>query len=580
MAQGWLDTLRSPRRRRRWLAALPALLFAGFAAAAPGPSAAERLDAAARAHPLAFLDRIGWGADAEQLRQLQQDGATRLLDAQLRPDPHPVLPAQLQQTLDALPVNAPLRQLIPPLVEQLRQIRRARKSSGGTDDAGQAQQQLKALHQQMNALTRQAMAQQMLLAVYAPNQLQQRLDWFWMNHFNVFHGFLVGPMMADYQRRVIAPHALGHFRDLLRATMFSPQMLLYLNNAQNARGHINENYARELMELHTLGVGSGYTQADVTHLAHALTGLGVDLINRPVRVRPVWRDLVWQRGLVVFNPARHDSSPQLVLGHTLEGNSVDEMDQVIDLLDDEPATARHLSFELAQYFVADQPDPAMVAAMVRTWQRSDGDIAAVLRTMFLSPQFAASLAAPQFKDPMRYVISTVRAGLAGQRLIRNPQPMLGALAALGEPLFGRSTPDGYPVGAGAWDGSGAMTTRFRIAQQFGAGAPMLFAAEPPYLRGDGPLPGQAPASMDATMDATMDGTMQASMQAQSPQLETVADPLPGRRPRRPAPDLAHSAVYLAAEPGLSQATRQALAQAGPRVRWNALWLASPEFMNQ
>jgi hypothetical protein len=121
-----------------------------------------------------------------------------------------------------------------------------------------------------------------------------------------------------------------------------------------------------------------------------------------------------------------------------------------------------------------------------------------------------------------------------------------------------------------------MSTRFRIAQQFGAGAPMLLAAEPPYLRGDGPLPGQAPASMDATMD----GTMQASMQEQSPQLETVADPLPGRRPRRPAPDLAHSAVYLAAEPGLSQATRQALAQAGPRARWNALWLASPEFMNQ
>ncbi len=561
-----------PRARRRRLPALRALpvlcalILAGacVAARATAPvssqtptqapaqtpsegtvwSPAQRLDAAARAHPVAFLDRIGWGADAAQLRQLRQLGATRLLDAQLRPDPDPALPEPLQQTLDALPVNAPLRQLIPPLVAQLREIRKARKASmgdtgSGADQAGDTQARLKALHQQMNALTRQAMAQQLLLAVYAPDQLQQRLDWFWMNHFNVFHGFIVGPMMADYQRRVIAPHALGHFRDLLRATMFSPQMLLYLNNAQNARGHINENYARELMELHTLGVGSGYTQADVTHLAHALTGLGVDLIDRPVRVRPVWRDLLWKHGLVVFNPARHDSSPQLVLGHTLEGDSVDEMGQVIDLLDDDPATARHLSLELAQYFVADHPDPAMVAAMVRTWQRSDGDIAAVLRTMFLSPQFAASLGAPQFKDPMRYVISTVRAGLAGPRIIRNPQPMLGALAALGEPLFGRSTPDGYPVGAGAWDGSGAMTTRFRIAQQFGAGAPMLFGAEPPYLRGAGPLPGQTP-----------------------------------------APDLAHSAVYLAAEPGLSQATRQALAQAAPRPRWNALWLASPEFMNQ
>ncbi|MBU6441611.1 MAG: DUF1800 family protein, partial [Betaproteobacteria bacterium] len=441
----------------------PMLLLAGCAAAAPVPPAPDGLDAAARAHPLAFLDRIGWGADAAQLRQLQEQGATRLLDAQLRPDPHPALPPELEQSLAALPVNQPLDRLIPPLIQQRREIR-MEGGAAGSADPGDAQARLKALGQRMNALSRQAMAQQLLLAVYAPNQLQQRLSWFWMNHFNVFHGFVVGPMMADYQMRVIEPHALGHFRDLLRATMFSPQMLVYLNNAQNARGHINENYARELMELHTLGVGSGYTQADVTRLAHALTGLGVDLAGRPVRVRPAWRDLLWQRGLVVFNPARHDASPQLVLGHTLQGDSVDEMEQVVDLLADDPATAKHLCLELARYFVADHPDPAMVAAMVRSWRRSDGDIAAVLRTMYTSPQFAASLAAPQFKDPMRYVISSVRASLAGERLIRNPQPMLGALAALGEPLFGRSTPDGYPVGAAAWDGSGAMTTRFRIAQ--------------------------------------------------------------------------------------------------------------------
>ncbi|WP_018912947.1 DUF1800 domain-containing protein [Thiomonas sp. FB-6] len=522
----------------------PMLLLAGCACAAQASTAAD-LDAGARAHPLAFLDRIGWGADPAQLRQLREQGATRLLDAQLRPDPDPTLPPQLARSLAALPVNAPLEQLIAPLVEQRRQIRMS-GGAAGSADAGDAQARLKDLRQRMNALTRQAMAQQLLLAVYAPNQLQQRLSWFWMNHFNVFHGFLVGPMMADYQMRVIEPHALGHFRDLLRATMFSPQMLLYLNNAQNARGHINENYARELMELHTLGVGSGYTQADVTHLAHALTGLGVDLAGRPVRVRPAWRGLLWQRGLVVFNPARHDSSPQLVLGHTLQGDSVDEMEQVVDLLADDPATAKHLCLELARYFVADHPDPAMVAAMVRSWQRSDGDIAAVLRTMYRSPQFAASLASPQFKDPMRYVISSVRAGLAGPRLIRNPQPMLGALAALGEPLFGRSTPDGYPVGAAAWDGSGAMTTRFRIAQQFGAGAPALFGEPPPYLREDGLLPAEAQP----------------------------------KGPRGPAPELARSPVYLAAEPGLSGATRQVLAQAGPRVRWNALWLASPEFMNQ
>ena len=542
------------RRSSRHLAqGLPVVLLAACAgAAAQAPSPQPRLDAAARAHPVAFLDRIGWGADAAQLRQLRQQGATALLDAQLRPDARPVLPPELARTLAALPVNAPLEQLIPPLVAQRRAIRMSGGPAGAQDpgagagNGADAQARLKALRQRMNLLTRQAMAQQLLLAVYAPNQLQQRLSWFWMNHFNVFHGFLVGPMLADYQMRVIEPHALGHFRDLLRATMFSPQMLLYLNNAQNARGHINENYAREVMELHTLGVGSGYTQTDVTNLAHALTGLGVDLRGRPLRLRPAWRELAWQRGLVVFNPVRHDASPQVVLGHTLQGDSVDEMEQVVELLADDPATARHLCFQLAQYFVADHPDPAMVAAMVRTWQRSDGDIARVLRTMYTSPQFASSLADAQFKDPMRYVISVVRAGLAWPRLIRNPQPMLGALAALGEPLFGRSTPDGFPVGAAAWDGSGDMSTRFRIAQQFGAGAPALYAAEPPYLRGDDAMPGGA------------------------------APP----RPRAQVPALAEGAVYRAAEPTLSDASRQVLAQAGAGARWNALWLASPEFMNQ
>lgn len=525
-------------------AALSLLLGASTAAMPPAavagaPAATHGLDAAARAHPLAFLDRIGWGADAAQLRQLRQLGATRLLDAQLQPDPQAPLPGQLAQSLAALPVNAPLVDWVPQLVEQRRAMRMTRGDGG---DPGAAAARQKQLQRQLFERTRQAMAQQLLLAVYSPNQLQQRLTWFWMNHFNVFRGGLVGPMMADYAQRVIAPHALGRFRDLLRATMFSPQMLLYLNNAQNARGHINENYAREVMELHTLGVGAGYTQADVTRLAHVLTGLGVDLPDRPVRVRPAWRDLVWSDGLVVFNPARHDPDPQVVLGHTLQGRSVQEIEQVVTLLADDPATARHVCTELARYFVADRPDPAMVRAMVRSWQRSDGDIAAVLRTMYTSPQFAASLAQPQFKDPMRYVLSAVRASVDG-RMIRNPQPLLGMLARLGQPLFGRTTPDGYPLGGNAWSSPGQLTTRFQVARQLGAGAPALF--NPPK-----PEPG-------------------------------TAMPPPAPKPRRqPPPALARSAVFRVAEPSLGQPTLQALAQADGRVRWNALWLASPEFMNQ
>ena len=557
------------------------------AALTPSPQAMQRvatatLDAAARRHPVAFLDRTGWGADAAQLQSLRRLGAARWLDAQLRHGADAPLPASVQRQLDALQANLPLTQLVPPLVREARAIRLA-KRDGEDVNAAQAQAQLKALNQRKNALTQQAMAQQLLLAVYAPNSLQQRLTWFWMNHFNVFRGGNVGPMMADYSQRVIAPHALGHFRDLLQATLFSPQMLLYLNNAQNARGHVNENYAREVMELHTLGVGAGYTQADVTNLARALTGLGVDLTDRPVRVRPALRDELWQRGLVVFNPSRHDPDPKLVLGHTLQGQGLDEIEQVITLLANNPATARHVSFELAQSFVADHPDPAMVDAMVQTWERTQGDMAAVLRTMFTSPQFAASLAQPQFKDPMRYVVSAARASLDG-RVITNPQPLIGMLGKLGEPLYGRQTPDGYPLNSGAWDSPGQLTTRFEVARQLGAGAPALFGPPPVFMRPDaageamntdadmGDMRGMRPINGMAAMPATNTMATRTTAAAMSPSMHAP-------RPHLPPPDLARSAVFLAAEPGLSRATLQTLAQADQRVDWNALWLSSPEFMN-
>ena len=462
-------------------------------------------------------------------------------------------------------MNQPLAQLVPPLVRELRDIRAARRD-GKAISPEQSQAQFKAVFRQMNLLTQQAMAQQLLLAVYAPDQLQQRLTWFWMNHFNVFRGGKLGPMMADYSQRVIAPHALGSFRELLQATMFSPQMLLYLNNAQNARSHVNENYAREVMELHTLGVGGGYTQADVTNLARALTGLGVNLADAPVRVRPALRNELWRRGLVVFNPARHDPDPKLVLGHELQGQGVQEIEQVITLLADDPATARHVSLELAQYFVADHPDPAMVDAMTRTWAQTRGDIAAVLRTMFTSPQFASSLARPQFKDPMRYVVSAVRASLDG-RVISNTQPLIGVLYRLGEPLYGRQTPDGYPLDSGAWDSPGQLTTRFEVARQLGSGAPALFGPPPRFMH------------LEAAVDAMDAGASGGGMLPASSMRAMPTAGAQARRPHLPPPDLARSAVFLAAEPGMSRATLQTLAQADTRVDWNALWLSSPEFMN-
>jgi uncharacterized protein (DUF1800 family) len=542
--------------RRGFLRSAVALGLSGLAPLAAAqtvpapPDAASNLDAAARKYPVAFLDRIGWGADAAQLQELAQRGGAAWLQAQLQPS-SAQLPPAVASWISALPANQPLEALIPPIVQQERQIRQARKDDAA--DAVQTAARLNALNRYKFALAQQAAAQVVWLALYAHNTLQQRLTWFWVNHFNVFRAGNVGPMLADYTQRVIAPHALGRFRDLLRATMFSPQMLLYLNNAQNARGHVNENYAREVMELHTLGVGGGYTQADVTNLARVLTGLGVDLRGEPVRVRPAWRAELWQRGLVVFNPARHDPDPKIVLGHTLQGRGLDEIDAVIALLADHPATARHVSVQLAQYFVADHPTPALVAAMVARWRQSGGQIAAVLQAMFTHPDFIASLSQPQFKDPVRYVFSALRASL-GDEPIRNPQPVLAMLQRLGEPLFGRQTPDGYPLDAGAWDSPGQLTARFEVARQIGAGAPMLYA-EPPAL-----LTQAAPIDSDAAAAIAL-GTAP-----------------PAKPPRRPPPDLARSAVYLAQQNQLGTATLRALAQADDRVDWNALWLSSPEFM--
>ena len=536
--------------------ALLALLGTCFATA-NGQNVAERhvaqtprafaatLNEAVRAHPVAFLDRIGWGANSAQLAELHRLGAIRFLDAQLDPRARAALPSPLGRSLSRLPVNAPLENWVPELIAEERSTLRARGRISAESHAAQAaNNRLKILRQHANLLVRQAMQEQLLRAIYAQNQLHQRLIWFWMNHFNVFRGGNIGPMMGDYVRHVIAPHVLGHFRTLLQATMFSPQMLLYLNNAQNHRGHINENYAREVMELHSVGLGAHYTQTDVTDLAHVLTGLGVDLLGRPVHVRPALRAWVWQHGLVVFNPARHDPQPERVLGHTFAGQGIGEIEQVITVLANDPATARHISYELAQYFVADQPSAALVSAMVRTWEHTHGNIAAVMRTLFMSPQFAASLSQPQFKDPMRYLLSAVRASYSG-RIVTNPQPLIGMLYRLGEPLYGRQTPDGYPLAADAWSSPGQLTTRFAVAQQLAAGAPALF------LR--------------------------------SEWMHRVSYPLASRawmiRPAQP-PDLEHSAVFEAAEATLSQATLSTLAQTTDRRRWNALWLSSPEFMTE
>src|SRR3954462_1906839 len=392
-----------------------------------------------RALQIAVLNRVSWGANRTTFDQIAAVGSARWLARQLEPAPA-ALPAEAQAAIDAMTLS---RRPIEDIASELERQRRAFQ----TLPEGEKKADRQAYQQELGRLGREAQARTLLRAIYAPNQLQEHMTWFWMNHFNVYQ--FKGPLRAligDYEERAIRPHALGRFRDLLDATARHPAMLIYLDNARNSAGRINENYARELMELHTLGVGGGYSQRDVQELARVLTGFGVDP----------------QSASFHFYPRRHDPGTKALLGTTIRNGGAGELDQALDLLARHPATARFIRRKLAVFFVADEPPPALVERMTQTFGATDGDIAQVLRTLFVSPEFRASLGA-KFKDPMHYTISALPLVLAS-RPLPAAQPVIGALARMGQPLFARPTPDGYPLTRTDWASAGQLTARFEIAR--------------------------------------------------------------------------------------------------------------------
>jgi uncharacterized protein (DUF1800 family) len=269
-------------------------------------------------------------------------------------------------------------------------------------------------------------------------------------------------------------------------------MLFYLDNWQNtapgARGPfkgLNENYAREVMELHTLGVDGGYTQADVIALAKILTGWGLGgpgggpgagpgarrLLARGRRFRIEGRlskaPQIDRGGGFHFAEARHDSSDKVFLGRKIRGGGQEEGEHALDILARHPATARHISFKLAQYFLSDAPPQPVVDAMARTYAESDGDIAAVLRTLFARAEFRdpANFGA-RFKTPLRYVISAVR---ASDVPVSNVRPLFGILTQLGQPPYGCLTPDGYKCTEDAWLNADGVTRRVTFAVALASG---------------------------------------------------------------------------------------------------------------
>jgi len=466
-----------------------------------------------------WIDRITYGLDTSTVERFARLGRRGFLNEQLS-GKNDVLPAPVQAQIDALDISrVPARQL---LAEEVTAQQRIKSMS---DDA--RLQERKARNEIGNQYAYQTMRRHLLRALYSPAQLKQQLDWFWLNHFSVFAGKgAVRWLAADYEERAIRPHVLGHFRDLVIATLTHPAMLQYLDNAHNAAGHVNENYARELMELHTLGVDAGYSQTDVQELARVLTGVGIVRPEAPAR--PSRPALFVSDGLFAFYPARHDFGNKTLLGHTIHGRGFAEVDEAVDLLVRQPACARFISRKLAEYFVADEPPQKLVEAMADTFQRSDGDIARVLRTMFDSSEFRASLGG-KFKDPMQFVVSSVRIAYDG-KLIANERPLVNWLNSQGEMLFGHQTPNGYPLAESAWASSGQLSRRFEIAHLIGSGNVNLFQPE------DGPAVSAAG-----------------------------------------FPNLSNRLYFDAIQPHQSKTTLAALDQAKSPQEWNAFLLSSPEF---
>jgi uncharacterized protein (DUF1800 family) len=286
-------------------------------------------------------------------------------------------------------------------------------------------------------------------AVYSERQLQEVLTDFWFNHFNVdARKIEERAVVVEYERDVIRPRVLGRFRDLLGAVAKSPAMLFYLDNWLSKGRALNENYGRELLELHTLGVDGGYTQKDVVDVARCFTGWTM-------------KDPHDGSGFV-FDARTHDRGAKRVLGHTIKaGRGVEDGEAVLDLLARHPSTAHFLATKLVRRFVADDPPRALVKRAARTYRRTDGDLREVVRTILTAPEFFSAAAyRAKVKTPFEFVASALRATDA---TVINPRPFAATIGAMGEPLYQCQPPTGYGDRAALWTNSSALVSRINFA---------------------------------------------------------------------------------------------------------------------
>jgi uncharacterized protein (DUF1800 family) len=480
------------RDKRRIERGLPAAVLA-VALALPAGAPAAPVPAGEDARIVHVLNRLGYGprpGDVEVVRRL---GVSAWIDRQLRPEP--IADAELTTRLAHLPtLHLSVAELydgyeIPREARRAIQERRTALEGASETERMQARRELIAKYGAgMKGAPRQVVDElqqaKLLRAVYSERQLDEVLADFWLNHFNVFAAkgpeeFLVGA----YERDVIRPHAWGRFEDLLVATARSPAMLFYLDNwlsadpdasmrfgsgrlrgrrppmsqqpppAMRRRG-LNENYAREVMELHTVGVDGGYTQKDVTEVARALTGWTMTGLREG---DPRFR----------FEPRLHVRGDKVVLGRTIRGGGIEEGEQVLHLLATHPSTARFISYKLARRFVADEPPEALVARAAETFRRTDGSIRAVVETIVKSPEFLGpEYRAAKVKTPLEFVASAVRASGAE---VTSARALARRIAEMGMPLYLQPPPTGYKDTADAWVSTSGLLARLNLALDLAGG---------------------------------------------------------------------------------------------------------------
>jgi len=444
------------------------------------------------------LSRVTFGARPQDRARLRRVGIAAFIEEQLHPEA--IDDSALEQRLRKFEV---LQKGPDELVQKLLAQRRDRKHEQLLAQAPPPPEEESGQmigHQMSDHLAParpDAVAQlaqvKLLRAVASARQLQEVMVDFWFNHFNVFAGKQEeAALLPDYEERALRPFALGNFKDLLEATAHSPAMLIYLDNWRSAsprpnqkqRG-LNENYARELLELHTLGVDGGYTQRDIVEVARCFTGWTVDTPQKDPRF--------------VFRPGMHDFGRKVVLGDVIPaGGGIEDGEQVLRILEAHPSTARFIAGKLARRFVSDDPPQSLVDRAAAEYLRTRGDVRSMLRALFESPEFWSRRALKaKVRSPLELVAGAVRALDAS---VDEPAALARAVARIGEPLYAAQPPTGYPDLAQGWLSSGALLARIDFGLQLASGQLAGVKVDLSPLSGGGPqdLLDKAAAQLGAT----------------------------------------------------------------------------------